>query len=256
MEANNGPNSIHGGPGGIHNVVWEVQENDLQNLVLTYVSEDGQEGFAGTLTIKMSYSLTDDNEFKIHYEAETDKPTVVNLSHHSYFNLNGAGKGDINNHKIIIHADHYTPVDSLLIPTGEILPVKGTPLDFTTAHTIGERIDHDFEQLNLAGGYDHNWVLNREEGKPEPQLAAGVWVPGNGRKMEVFTTQPGMQFYTGNFLNNVKGKDNKTYIKRGALCLETQHFPDSPNQPDFPSVVLNPGEKYLQSCVYKFSIQD
>jgi aldose 1-epimerase len=256
LEANNGSNSIHGGPGGFHNVVWTVEESNGQKLVFSHVSEDGNGGFPGTLTVKMSYSLTDDNEFKIDYEAETDKPTVVNLTHHSYFNLNGAGNGDVANHKMYIQGDHYTPVNSLLIPTGEIAPVAGTPMDFTTAHTIGERIDDDFEQLTFAGGYDHNWVLDKEEGNPEPQFAAAVWVPENGRKMEVFTTEPGIQFYAGNFLNNVKGKNGQIYVKRGAFCLETQHFPDSPNQPDFPSVELNPGEKYTQTTIYKFSVEE
>jgi aldose 1-epimerase len=255
LEANNGPNNLHGWPGGYHNVVWTVEESDDQQLVLSYVSEDGHGGFPGTLTVRMTYALTDDNEFKIDYEATTDEPTVVNLTHHSFFNLNGAGNGDILNHKIFIDADFYTPVDSVLIPTGEIAPVDGTSMDFTTAHIIGDRIDDDFDQLNYAGGYDHNWVLNKE-GETGAQLAAAVWVPENGRKMEVYTTEPGIQFYAGNFLNNVEGKDGQTYVKRGALCLETQHFPDSPNQPDFPSVVLNPGDKYTQTCIYKFSIEE
>src|SRR5690606_1479733 len=156
----------------------------------------------------------------------------------------------------MIDADHYTPVDSVLIPTGEIAPVEGTPMDFTTPYIIGERIDDDFEQLEFAGGYDHNWVLNKENGDSGAQFAASVWVPENGRKMEVFTTEPGIQFYAGNFLKDVEGKEGKIYVKRGALCLETQHFPDSPNQPDFPSVVLNPGEQYTQTCIYKFSIEE
>jgi aldose 1-epimerase len=220
LEANNGPNNLHGWPGGYHNVVWTVEESDDQQLVLSYVSEDGHGGFPGTLTVRMTYALTDDNEFKIDYEATTDEPTVVNLTHHSFFNLNGAGNGDILNHKIFIDADFYTPVDSVLIPTGEIAPVDGTSMDFTTAHIIGDRIDDDFDQLNYAGGYDHNWVLNKE-GETGAQLAAAVWVPENGRKMEVYTTEPGIQFYAGNFLNNVEGKDGQTYVKRGALCLDT-----------------------------------
>ncbi|MEX2594039.1 MAG: aldose epimerase family protein [Anditalea sp.] len=256
LEANNGPNNLHGWPGGYHNVVWNVEEADDQKLVFSYVSEDGHGGFPGTLTVKMTYALTDNNEFKIDYEAETDQSTIVNLTHHSFFNLNGAGKGDVLNHKIFIDADYYTPVDSVLIPTGEIAPVEGTPMDFTTPHIIGERVDDDFEQLEFAGGYDHNWVLNKEEGELGAELAAAVWVPENGRKMEVYTTEPGIQFYGGNFLDNVEGKDGQTYVKRGALCLETQHFPDSPNQSDFPSVVLNPGEKYAQTCTYKFSVEE
>lgn len=255
LEANNGPNNLHGWPGGYHNVVWEVQEADDQQLVFSYVSEDGHGGFPGTLTVKMTYTLTDENEFKIDYEAETDAPTVVNLTHHSFFNLNGAGNGDILNHKLMINADHYTPVNSVLIPTGEIAPVKGTPMDFTSPHIVGDRIDDDFEQLAFAGGYDHNWVLNNTQGSGEARHAAAVWVPENGRRMDVYTTEPGIQFYAGNFLKDMEGKGGQVYVKRGALCLETQHFPDSPNQPDFPSVVLNPGEQYTQTCIYKFSVE-
>lgn len=253
LEANNNPNNIHGGPDGFHKVVWKVEEEDEQHITFSYFSKDGQSGFPGNLTVKMTYSLTDENEFRIDYTAETDKPTVVNLSHHSYFNLNGAGNGDINNHTLYINADHYTPVNELLIPTGKISSVKETPLDFTTPHIIGDRIDNNFEQLKIAGGYDHNWVLNKE-GQNSISLAAKVWAP-NGRKMEVYTSQPGMQFYSGNFLNDVKGKRNQIYTKRGGFCLETQHFPDSPNQPDFPSVVLRPGETYLETCIYKFSVK-
>src|SRR5690606_36035081 len=191
-------------------------------LVFSYRSEDGQGGFPGNLTVKMTYALTDDNEFKIDYEAVTDAPTVVNLTHHSFFNLNGAGDGDILNHKITIDAGHYTPVNKVLIPTGEIASVEGTPMDFTKPHVVGDRIDDDFEQLKFAGGYDHNWVLNKKEGDSGAQLAASVWVPENGRKMDVFTTEPGIQFYAGNFIKDVEGKAGKIYVKRGALCLETQ----------------------------------
>ena len=256
LEANNGPNNLHGWPGGYHNVVWTVEEATDQKLVLSYLSPDGQGGFPGNLTVKMTYLLTDDNEFKIDYEAETDEPTIVNLTHHSFFNLNGAGNGDVTNHQLHINADHYTPVNEVLIPTGEIAPVRGTPMDFTTPHLIGQRVDDDFEQLTFAGGYDHNWVLNKEEGNESAQLAAVVVVPENGRKMEVFTTEPGVQFYGGNFMKDIGGKNGQVYVRRGALCLETQHFPDSPNQPDFPSVVLNPGEKYTQTCIYKFSVEE
>lgn len=256
LEANNGPNNLHGWPGGYHLVVWDVEEATDQKLVLSYLSKDGQGGFPGNLKIKMTYELTDQNEFKIDYEAETDQSTVVNLTHHSFFNLNGAGQGDVLNHQMLIDADTYTPVNDVLIPTGEIAAVAGTPMDFTSPHLIGERVDADFEQLKFAGGYDHNWVLNKEKGDSKAQLAATVVVPENGRKMEVYTTEPGIQFYGGNFLNGETGKDGQTYVKRGALCLETQHFPDSPNQPDFPSVVLNPGEKYTQTCIYKFSVED
>jgi len=255
LEANNGPNNLHGWPGGYHLVLWEVEEATDQKLVFSYLSKDSQGGFPGNLTVRMTYELTDDNEFKIDYEAETDKATIVNLTHHSFFNLNGAGNGDVLNHQMYINADAYTPVNKVLIPTGEVAPVAGTPMDFTTPHLIGERVDANFEQLQFAGGYDHNWVINKEEGNPSPQLAATVIVPENGRKMEVYTDEPGVQFYGGNFLNGEKGKGGKNYIKRGAFCLETQHFPDSPNQPSFPSVVLNPGETYTQTCIYKFSVE-
>lgn len=254
LEVNNDPNNIHGGSDGLHNVVWAVEEEDMQHILFSYRLKDGQGGFPGNLDVQMTYSLTDENEFKIDYIAKTDKPTVVNLSHHSYFNLNGAGKGVITNHTLYINADRYTPVDEKLIPTGEILPVKGTPLDFTKAYVIGDRIDEGFEQLQIAGGYDHNWVLNNDEGEGTT-LAAEVWAP-NGRKIQVYTSQPGVQFYAGNFLNNVKGKADQLYPKRGGFCLETQHFPDSPNQPGFPSVVLQPGERYMETSVYKFSIKD
>jgi len=192
LEANNDPNNIHGGPDGFHKVIWAVEEEDNQHITFSYFSKDGQSGFPGNLTVKMIYSLTDENEFRIDYTAETDKPTVVNLSHHSYFNLNGAGNGDILNHTLYINADHYTPVNEWLIPTGEILPVKGTPLDFTTPHHIGDRIDKDYEQLQIAEGYDHNWVLNKE-GQGKISLAAEVWAH-IGRKMEVFTCQPRKPF--------------------------------------------------------------
>jgi len=253
LEANNGTNSIHGGVNGFHNVIWLVKEIHDQKIEFFYFSEDGEGGFPGNLSVKMTYSLTDDNEFKIDYEAETDRSTIINLTHHSYFNLHGAGKGEVTDHVLFINADHYTPVNDMLIPTGEIEPVKGTPLDFTTSYRIGDRIGDDFEQLTLAQGYDHNWVLNKKVDDPVASLAAEVWVP-NGRKMIVYTTEPGMQVYTGNFLQDVNGKQGQVYTKRGGFCLETQHFPDSPNQSNFPSVVLNPGEKYLQTTVYKFDL--
>ena len=253
LEANNGTNSIHGGSNGFHNVVWEVEEASDQKITFSYISEDGEGGFPGTLSVRMSYALTDEDEFEIQYEAETDQSTVINLTHHSYFNLHGAGRNDVTDHVLFINAAHYTPVDSLLIPTGKILSVEGTPLDFIVPHRIGDRIDDDYEQLQLAGGYDHNWVLNKEGNEEEISLAAEVWVPG-GRKMTVYTTAPGMQVYTGNFLNDVQGKGDQVYAQRGGICLETQHFPDSPNQPDFPSVILNPGERYTQTTVYQFGL--
>ncbi|MEX0883525.1 MAG: aldose epimerase family protein [Cyclobacteriaceae bacterium] len=256
LEANNGPNNLHGWPGGYHIVVWDVLEATDQKLAMKYVSEDGHGGFPGNLTVYMNYFLTDDNEFKITYEAETDQPTIVNLTHHSFFNLNGHGEGDVLNHMLELNADHFTPVNEVLIPLGEIAPVKGTPMDFREPHLIGERIDNDYEQLQIGGGYDHNWVINRENESTATILAATVWVPENGRKMEVFTDQPGVQVYTGNFMDGTSpSKDGKTYEKRGAICLETQHFPDSPNQSQFPSVTLRPGEKYEHVCIYKFSVE-
>lgn len=257
LEANNGPNNLHGWPGGYHNVVWEVLEATDQRLAMKYISEDGHGGFPGTLTVYMTYSLTDDDEFKIEYEAETDKPTIVNLTHHSFFNLNGHGEGDVLNHKMQLNADHYTPVNEVLIPLGEIAPVEGTPMDFREPHLVGERIDDDFDQLKKGGGYDHNWVLNRQDSDKEVIWAGAAWVPENGRKMEVLTDQPGMQVYTGNFMDGKgKSKEGKIYGKRSAICFETQHFPDSPNQPQFPSVELNPGETYEHICIYKFSVVD
>jgi aldose 1-epimerase len=222
--------------------------------VLQYTSPDGEEGFPGTLEVKMTYALTEDNEFKIDYEATTDRKTVVNLTHHSFFNLNGAGKADVMDHMLQLNASAFTPVDSVLIPYGEIRPVAGTPFDFTQATAIGERIDQDNEQLRFGGGYDHNFVLDKEE-PGALTLAATVAAPQTGIKMEVFTTEPGIQFYSGNFLDgSIRGKGGLAYKKRSAFCLETQHFPDSPNQVNFPSTVLTPKETYTHSCVYKFSL--
>jgi aldose 1-epimerase len=257
LEANNGPNNLHGWPGGYHNVVWEVLEATDQKLSMKYVSEDGHGGFPGELTVMMDYHLTDDNEFKITYEATTDKPTIVNLTHHSFFNLNGHGEGNVHNHMLQLNADHFTPVNEVLIPLGEVAPVADTPMDFREPHLVGERIDDDYEQLQKGGGYDHNWVINRSGEGNETILAATVWVPENGRTMEVYTDQPGVQVYTGNFMDGTSAsKGSKTYGKRGAICLETQHFPDSPNQPQFPSVTLRPGEIYNHVCIYKFSVKE
>ncbi len=254
LAKNNGPNSLHGGPDGFHNVVWEVVSANEQEIVFSYTSVDGEEGFPGTLSVLMTYVLTEEGEFKITYEASTDKQTVVNLTHHSFFNLNGAGSGEITDHILTLNASAYTPVDSLLIPTGEIASVGGTPMDFRSSVAIGERIEADFQQLAYGKGYDHNWVLDKEEAGVL-SLAATVIAPANGRKMEVYTTEPGIQFYSGNFLDgSITGKEDKAYTFRSALCLETQHFPDSPNQANFPSTVLNPGETYTQTCIYKFSV--
>ena len=257
LAINNGINSLHGGPKGFHNQFWQatpIKNGDADALELRYKSLEGEEGYPGTLDVKVVYTLTNENEVVIDYEASTDKPTIINLTHHSFFNLQGEGEGDILGHEVIINANHFTPVDNGLIPTGEIKSVKGTPFDFLTKHTIGERINNDDEQLKFGKGYDHNWVLNKKEAG-SLTLAATVTEPTSGRVMEVLTTEPGMQFYTGNFMNGKDiGKSGKSYIYRSAFCLETQHFPDAPNHKNFPNTVLSPGEKYQQKTIYKFSI--
>jgi len=255
LSANNNGNSLHGGPKGFHHQVWDVEQPDKQTLVFSYVSVDGEEGYPGNLSVKMTYKLTDNNEFYIEYEATTDKATVLNLTHHSYFNLAGDAAGSINDHVLMLNADFYTPVDSVLIPTGEVLPVEGTPMDFRTPMTIGDRVnDTSFVQIKYGLGYDHNWVLNKTlYGSPE--LAATVKDPKSGRVMEVFTTEPAIQFYGGNFMKGDTGKGGRVYQHRGAFCLETQHYPDSPNKPQFPSTVLRPGETYSHICIYKFSVE-
>lgn len=248
LAVNNGPNHLHGGIKGFDKVVWnaeQMQTDEGPALKLTYRSCDGEEGYPGNLSCTVIYTLTNDNELKISYEAETDKATVINLTHHSYFNLGGYNSGDILKHQIQINADHFTPVDETQIPTGEVKAVKGTLMDFTKPMVIGSRIEQ------VQGGYDHNYVLNNSNGSLAP--AASAYEPKSGRVMEIFTTEPGVQFYTGNFLDGtVKGK-GVVYNKHAGFCLETQHFPDSPNKPDFPSVVLRPGEKYAQLTVHKFS---
>jgi aldose 1-epimerase len=255
LKTNNGANALHGGPGGFHNVNWRLEKTGLGNKTeLYYLSKDGEEGYPGNLKVKVTYSLTDDNELVIDYEATTDKTTVVNLTHHSFFNLAGAGNGTILDHSLYINADKFTPVDEGLIPTGELQNVKGTPFDFTQATKIGERIDREDAQLKNGKGYDHNWVLIRKD--TALSLAAIVSEPTSGRVMEVWTTEPGLQFYSGNFLDGTDiGKGGKKYEFRTAFCLETQHFPDSPNQPAFPSTVLKPGEVYKQKTVYRFKVQ-
>ncbi|WP_343667123.1 aldose epimerase family protein [Chitinophaga sp.] len=254
LATNNNQNHLHGGKKGFNDVVWDAEQTAPNSLKLHYLSKDGEEGYPGNLDITLTYTLTDSNELKIDYSATTDKATVVNLTNHSFFNLHGAGNGDINDHILTINADKFTPVDSTLIPTGKLEAVKGTPMDFTTPTRIGERVDADFEQLKFGRGYDHNYVLNKKGN--ELSLAAKVEEPTSGRTLEVWTTEPGVQFYGGNFLDGTdKGKDDKTYVHRGAFCLETQHFPDSPNQPAFPSVVLKPGATYTSECIYKFGVK-
>lgn len=251
LPVNNNGQTLHGGPGGFDYVVWDVEKSGENGLIFTYTSPDGEEGFPGELKVKMVYALTDDNEFKVTYEAETDKATPVNLTHHSFFNLNGAGNGTVLDHILQLNAGKYTPVNEVLIPTGEIAAVKGTPFDFTAATKIGERIDQENGQLKFGGGYDHNWVLDKTGN--DLTKAAVISSPQTGIEMEVWTTEPAIQFYSGNFLDGtITGKGDKVYELRSAFCLETQHFPDSPNQPNFPSTVLKPGEKYEQTCIYRF----
>ena len=258
LAKNNGENSLHGGIKGFNKAAWAAKELPVKNgqsLELTYLSKDGEEGFPGNLHVRVVYTLTDSNELKIEYSATTDKKTVVNLTNHTYFNLAGPGSGDILGHQLVIEANKFTPVDASLIPTGELRDVPGTPLDFGKATAIGARIDQDDEQLTLGHGYDHNFVLRRAAGAPI-SLAARVVEPNTGRVLEVWTTEPGVQFYTGNFLDGTaRGKGGLTYARRSAFCLETQHFPDSPNQPKFPSVVLNPGEKYSTTTTYRFTTE-
>lgn len=250
LATNNAPNTLHGGKKGYQDVVWDAKKLNDQALELTYLSKDMEEGFPGNLRIKVTYTLTDDNSLKIDYEATTDKTTVVNLTNHAYFNLNGEGSGTILNHSVQFNADNYTPVDSTLIPTGKIEPVKGTPFDFTKPETIGARINDDNQQLKNGKGYDHNFVLNKHDMKMPVALVKG---DKTGIVMEIYTEEPGLQFYSGNFMqskNTMKYGEKDDY--RTAFAMETQHYPDSPNQPQFPSTVLKPGETYRTQSIYKF----
>jgi aldose 1-epimerase len=255
LAQNDDSNALHGGRKGFDKVVWQAEKVDTSSgpaLKLTYTSKDGEEDYPGTLRCTVTYTLTNKNELKIEYTAETDKPTFVNLTQHSYFNLKDAGASDILGHELMIKASRFTPVDKSQIPTGELKPVAGTPFDFNKPTAIGARVENDDEQLKFGKGYDHNWVLDRQ-GK-ELELIASLYEPTSGRFMEVLTTQPGLQFYCGNLLNGTNiGKGGTAYQQRTGLCLETQHFPDSPNHPHFPTTELKPGEKYTQTTVYRFS---
>lgn len=254
LPINNGPNSLHGGIEGFNAKVWDVKQIDGQTVELTYVSPDGEEGYPGTLTVTVTYSLSDNNEVKIYYKAETDKPTVLNLTNHSYFNLSGAGDPYIGDHILTIDADYYLPTDETAIPYGAPEKVEGTPMDFRTPTEIGLRINDNFQQLIFGKGYDHTYVLNKKE--DELSFCARCESPKTGIVMETYTTQPGVQLYTSNWTTgNFIAKNGQRYPERCAFCLETQHFPDSPNKPEYPSAVLRPGEVFESKTIYKFSAE-
>lgn len=255
LAKNNGPNHLHGGVIGFDKVVWDAKPNPADNSVaMSYTAKDGEEGYPGNLRVTVTYKLTRDGELLVDYRATTDRATPCNLTQHTYFNLKGEGEGTILDHRLKINADRFTPVDSGLIPTGELATVAGTPFDFRAAKPIGRDIGLDHPQLEYGLGYDHNWVLNRTTDALE--FAAEVVEPTTGRKLTVLTTEPGIQFYCGNFLDGrLRGKSGKPYVYRGGFCLETQHFPDSPNQPSFPSTILRPGEAYDTTTVFRFSAE-
>ena len=254
LPKNDGPNTLHGGIAKTFDrVVWDGEPKGKNGVEFSYVSHDGDDGFPGNVKVRVTYTLTDGNAILIDYEATTDKATPINLTQHSYFNLAGEGSGDVLNHEVMINADRFTPVDKGLIPTGELRPVKGTPFDLTKPTRIGAHIDDNYEQLTLGWGYDHNFVINQKPDQNGLKLAARVHEPTSGRTLEVWTTQPGVQFYTGNHLDgSVTGKQGHVYKKRDAFCLETQHYPDSPNHPEFPNTILKPGERFHEKTVFKF----
>lgn len=254
LAINNGPNNLHGGIKGFNSQVWDVKEINKQKVILTYISKDGEEGFPGQLTTTVTYHLTDNNEVEISYHAVTDKPTVLNLTNHSYFNLSGAGDPSIGDHLLSINADYYLPTDDTAIPYGKPEKVEGTPMDFRTPHEVGLRINDDFEQLVFGNGYDHTYILNKENN--ELSFCARCVSPKTGIVMDTYTTEPGVQLYTGNWMTgHFAGKNRQRYPARAALCLETQHFPDSPNKSEYPSTLLRPGEEFISKTIYKFAIQ-
>ena len=261
LTANDGVNTLHGGLKGFDKLVWTatpVERADGAALKLALTSKDGDEGYPGTLQLTVTYTLTDANALIVDYHAKTDKATPVNVTQHSYFNLAGEGVGTIDTHVMQIHADRYTPVVKGLIPTGELASVAGTPLDFRTPTPIGARITSTHPQMALGGGYDHNWVINRPPGMAADKLAPVLRVvePTTGRTLEVESTEPGLQFYSGNFLDGHHvGKSNRPYVKRAGFCVETQHFPDSPNKPDFPTTIVRPGTDYLSQTVFRFGVE-
>lgn len=254
---NNGPNSLHGGVTGFHARVWDAEQTSPQSLHLHYLSADGEEGFPGNLDVTVVYTLTDQNELIITYTAVTDKTTIVNLTHHAFFSLSGIANPTptVDNNIVTVNADFYTPVNEVSIPTGEIAKVEGTPMDFRTPHTVGSRIDDDFEQLRMGMGYDHCYVLNKREAGTL-SFAAKCVEPNSGRSLEVYTTEPGVQIYTANWHNGFEGAHGATFPARSAICFEAQHFPDTPNKGHFPSCVLKPGDTYHQITIYKFGVEE
>lgn len=254
LAINNGPNSLHGGLRGFHFRVWEMKQVNEQKVELHYCAADGEEGYPGEMNVTVTYTLTDDNSIVLDYHATTSKPTVVNLTNHSYFNLSGEGDRYIGDHLLTIHADHYLPTDETAIPYGPKEAVAGTPMDFTTPHTIGERIDKPFQQLIFGKGYDHCYALNKSD--LSLTLAATAVSPKTGIKMDTYTTEPGVQLYTANWLSeSIIGKNGHPYPERCSFCLETQHFPDSPNKPEYPTVVLRPGEEFVSQTIYRFTVE-
>ena len=258
LPKNDGPNTLHGGTKGFNKVVWDAEPFDsatVRGIVFHYTSPDGDQGFPGNLKTTVTYTLTDDDRLIFDYQATTDRATPVNLTQHSYFNLGGNGSGDILGHLVTINADRFTPIDSLLIPTGKLQDVAGTPFDFRTPTAIGARIEQPDQQLKFAHGYDDNFVLNQPAGDTTPSLAATVYEPTSGRVLEIFTTEPGLQFYSGNFLDGTLSGKGVVYKHRYGFAMETQHFPDSPNEPQFPGTILQPGQEYHSRTIYKFSVR-